>query len=77
MGLPHARRPFGVTVLINQAVELDGLYVVGIGAHMAGNDKPAEAFASVPSRAHHLYVLPGCARYPGLAGPAGRIRPNL
>lgn len=67
--LTAALEDAGVTVLLNEAVEIDGLYVVGIGAHMVKNDKPAEAFASVP---------PGNPRIVALHNPNsfGKIDPS-
>ncbi|MFP4384780.1 MAG: metallophosphoesterase [Spirochaetia bacterium] len=56
--LTSALEKFGVTVLKNESVLVDGhLYIVGIGAHMIRNDIPEQAFAGVPDDAPRLVLM--------------------
>ncbi|MFP4377970.1 MAG: metallophosphoesterase [Spirochaetales bacterium] len=55
--LTEALEAVGVNVLVNESVEVDGLYVVGIGSHMIRNDKPEKAFGAVPTDAPRIVAL--------------------
>lgn len=75
----QALAALGITLLHNQAVPLTGaageppLYLVGLGSHYAGDDRPAEALARVPAGAARVVFMHNPSSFPAIAAGAAPL----